>query len=91
MERPFLKELVKALYDVNGDKAPGLGGFTMAPFQKCWRVVKEYIMIFSSDFHSQGALEKSMNASFIALIPKRPALNMNDFRPLDWELLQIIG
>lgn len=30
MERPFLEEVVNALNDLTGDKAPGLDGFTMA-------------------------------------------------------------
>ena len=36
LERDFSKEeVVKVLQEMEGDKAPGLDGFTMAFFQKC--------------------------------------------------------
>ena len=36
LERDFSKEeMVKVLQEMEGDKAPGLDGFTMAFFQKC--------------------------------------------------------
>jgi hypothetical protein len=39
-----------------------------------------------SDFHARGKFEKSLNASFITLIPKIPgAINLKDFRPISLE------
>ena len=36
-----------------------------------------------SDFHTRGKFKKSLNATFIALIPKKlGALNLKDFRPI---------
>jgi hypothetical protein len=36
-------------------------------------------------FHTHGTFEKSSNATFIALIPKKPgALEIKDFRQLAW-------
>jgi len=43
-------EVVRGL---NGDKAPGLDGFTIAFFQKCWEVLKMDIMAVFSEFHSR--------------------------------------
>jgi hypothetical protein len=35
------------------------------------------------EFHAHGNFEKSINATFIALIPKKPgALECKDFRPI---------
>ena len=35
------------------------------------------------NFHAHGNFEKSINATFIALIPKKPgALECKDFRPI---------
>jgi len=36
-----------------------------------------------SDFHAREVFEKSLNVSFIALIPKLPgAISLKDFRPI---------
>jgi hypothetical protein len=39
LERPFDREEVfQVIQNLQGDKAPGPDGFTMAFFQKCWQV-----------------------------------------------------
>jgi hypothetical protein len=72
LERPFEEEevfmVVKAL---NCDKALGPDGFTTGFFQACWEVLKIDIMNVFHDLHARGMLEKSLNATFIALIPKK--------------------
>uniref|UniRef100_A0A2N9IM47 Reverse transcriptase zinc-binding domain-containing protein n=1 Tax=Fagus sylvatica TaxID=28930 RepID=A0A2N9IM47_FAGSY len=71
------------LKDLPGDKAPGPDGFSMAFFHKCWEVVGDDVMNFFEEFHTHCKFEKSLNATFIALIPKkRDALNIRDFRPI---------
>jgi hypothetical protein len=43
-------------------------------------VVREGIMKVFSAFHVEGMFEKSLNATFISLIPKIPdAINLKDF------------
>ena len=40
-------------------------------------------MGFFGEVYEQGQFEKSLNATFIALIPKKPnAVNIRDFRPI---------
>ena len=52
LERDFSKEeVVKVLQEMEGDKAPGLDGFTMVFFQKCWSVVEIDVMAFFDHFH----------------------------------------
>uniref|UniRef100_A0A2N9GJ10 Reverse transcriptase zinc-binding domain-containing protein n=1 Tax=Fagus sylvatica TaxID=28930 RepID=A0A2N9GJ10_FAGSY len=47
LERPFDgEEVFQVIQNMQGDKAPGPDGFTMAFFQKCWRVVEADIMAF---------------------------------------------
>ena len=66
--------------EMEGDKAPGLDGFTMAFFQKCWRVVKEGVMAVFAHFHRYSVFERSLNASFLTLIPKKNnAIDVKDF------------
>ena len=68
---------------MEGDKAPGLDGFTMAFFHKCWSVVEKEVMAFFVHFHRHSVFEWSVNASIITLIPKKSfALNIKDFRPI---------
>uniref|UniRef100_A0A2N9J584 UBC core domain-containing protein n=1 Tax=Fagus sylvatica TaxID=28930 RepID=A0A2N9J584_FAGSY len=47
LEKPFDREEVfQVIQNLQGDKAPGPDGFTMAFFQKCWQVVADDIMAF---------------------------------------------
>jgi hypothetical protein len=85
LERAFEEEeeVRKVVFAMNGDKALGPDGFTMAFFQACWEVLRLDIMEVFSDFHAREVFEKSLNVSFIALIPKIPgAISLKDFRPI---------
>jgi hypothetical protein len=84
LERKFdREEVVSVLKDLKGDKAPGPDGFSMAFFHKCWDIVGDDVMGFFEEFHTHCKFEKSLNATFIALIPKkRDALNIRDYRPI---------
>uniref|UniRef100_A0A2N9H4G3 Reverse transcriptase domain-containing protein n=1 Tax=Fagus sylvatica TaxID=28930 RepID=A0A2N9H4G3_FAGSY len=84
LEKKFeTKEVVQVVKDLQGDKAPGPDGFTMAFFQQCWSVIGGDVMNFFTEVHSQCKFEKSFNAFFIALIPKKQnASNICDFRPI---------
>lgn len=74
---------MSALRDMNGDKAPGPDGFTIAFFSSCWEVLKEDIMAMFHFFYENMCFEKSLNAAFIALIPKKTsASNLRDYRPI---------
>ena len=57
--------------EMEGDKAPGPNGFTMAFFQKCWSVVEVDVMAVFELFHMYSMFERSLNASFLTLIPKK--------------------
>ncbi len=78
LERKFDREEVfLVLKYLQGDKAPGPDGFSMAFFHRCWEVVGDEVMGFFEEFHTHCKFEKSLNATFIALIPKkRDALNI---------------
>jgi hypothetical protein len=55
----------------------------MAFFQKCWSVIGDDVMGFFEEVHTYCKFERSINASFIALIPKKQnATNIRDFRPI---------
>jgi len=69
--REFSEEEVRnAINDLGKEKAPGPDGFNIAFFQHCWDAVNGDLMVFFSDFHAQGVFHKSLNATFLCLIPK---------------------
>ena len=67
---------------MEGDKASNPDGITMDFFHKCWSVVEKDVMAFFEHFHRHYVFERSMNASFLTLIPRKSnALNIKDFKP----------
>ncbi|RVW49943.1 LINE-1 retrotransposable element ORF2 protein [Vitis vinifera] len=69
---------------LNGwDKAPGPDGFTVAFWQECWDFVKEEILELFKEFYEQRSFVKSLNTTFLVLIPKKGgAEDLGDFRPI---------
>ena len=84
LEEAFSVEEVQiAVFGLNGDKAPGSDGFTLTFWQFCWDIVKHEVMGFFAQFHSSGRFERSLNSTFIVLIPKKGGTyNLKDFRPI---------
>ena len=84
LDRSFTEEeMMGVVKDMAGDKSPGLDGFSMAFFQNYWAIVKDDVMVVLHEFHAHGNFEKSINATFITLIPKKPgALECKDFHPI---------
>ena len=72
LEFPFSEDEVhSALVDMNGDKAPGPDDFTVAFWQCCWEFVKEEILEMFKEFHEQNSFLKSLNNTFLVLLPKK--------------------
>jgi hypothetical protein len=86
LELPFEeRKVLEVIKSMNRDKAPSLDGYPLAFFFKfCWDVFKPDIMGVFTDFHAHSKFVKSLNASFIALIPKSPgASDLANFRPIN--------
>ena len=77
LEIPFsMEEVSSALSDLNGDKAPGLDGLTVA----FWDIVRDDVMRMFRDFHETRKFVRSLNAMFIVMIPKKGgAEDLKDF------------
>ncbi|RVX23718.1 Transposon TX1 uncharacterized 149 kDa protein [Vitis vinifera] len=84
LEIPFSEnEVQSALMEMNGDKAPGPEGFTIAFWQSCWEFVKKEILEMFKEFHEQSSFLKSLSNTFLVLIPKKGgAVDLGDFRPI---------
>ena len=76
-------EVFGALLGCSGDKAPRPDGFYMAFWQFVWDFVKDDVMSFFKEFYEHGKFVKSLNATFLVLIPKKAgAEDLRDFRPI---------
>ena len=84
LERPFEEdEIFDVIQSFHGDKSPGPDGFPMAFFQACWGIVKSDLLGVFRHFYANGQFKKSLNATFITLIPKKQtAREIRDFRPI---------
>ena len=84
LERLFEEEKVfRVTPNFNVDKAPSLDGYYLAFFQSCWSVIKANIMEIFQNFMPTVNFKKSLNATFICLIPKkRDIVEVKDFRPI---------
>jgi hypothetical protein len=84
LERDFEEEEVwEVVKGIKGDKALGPDGFTMSFFQSCWAMVKRDVMTVFSEFHRRRQLVKSLNVTFVSLIPKKvEVVVIKDFRPI---------
>ena len=59
LEVPFSEEEVfSTLSSLNGDKASGSDGFTLAFWQDCWDVVKNEVLVFLVTSMSRVALRE---------------------------------
>jgi hypothetical protein len=84
LEFPFEeREVLEVVKCMNRDKTLGLNGFSIVLVQDCRDVIKTDIMGVFQDFHAHSRFVKSLNATFIALIPQKfGALDLKDFRPI---------
>ena len=84
LERPFSEEeVVVALNQISGEKAPGPDGFTLAFFHHCWDVVKKEVLESIQEFYVHEDFERSLSSTFVVLIPKKVgASDVKDFRPI---------
>ena len=76
------EEVFSALFELNRDKALRRDGFSNSFWQFSWEFVKEDIMGFFRDFHERERFVRSLNATFLVLIPKKCADDLRDFRPI---------
>ena len=77
------KEVFEALCSLFGDKAPDPDGFTMAFWQFSWDFTKVEILAFFDEFFCLGNFQRSLNSTFLVLIPKKGgAEELKDFRPI---------
>ena len=84
MENPFSKEEIgNIVAGLPNNKSPGLDGFTNEFLRGCWPLIaQDFYNLCNSFFELQVGL-RSINSSFIVLIPKKDGpQTVADYRPI---------
>jgi hypothetical protein len=77
------KEVDGVILDLPSDKAPGPDGFNNLFFKKSRHIIRGDMYKLCQDFFHHHADLKSINHSFITLVPKKDnPESVNDFRPI---------
>ena len=77
------EEIWIAISGLNGDKAPGSDGFPLAFWSFSWDFIKPEVLGFFKEFHEQGRFVRSLNATFLVLVPKKQNVeDLKDLRPI---------
>ena len=84
LEEAFSEEEIwTAISGLNGDKALGPDGFSLAFWSFSWDFVKAEVLGFFKEFHEQGKFVRSLNATFLVLVPKKQNVeDLKDLRPI---------
>nr|XP_016510137.1 PREDICTED: uncharacterized protein LOC107827506 [Nicotiana tabacum] len=84
LERAFEEEEVhEAVSSCAGDKAPDPDGFSLAFFQLCWDTIKGELMETIEYFYVNGVFKRSINATFITIVPKKEGAScIRDYMPI---------
>ncbi|XP_021980825.1 uncharacterized protein LOC110876976 [Helianthus annuus] len=83
LERPFIVEEIKAaVWECEGDRAPGPNGFNFKFIKRCWEGLRVDLVKLFNKFYVDGSINKGCTSSFIALIPKiKDPVGPANFRP----------
>ena len=77
------EEILAAVLGLNGDKAPGPDGFPLAFWSFNWDFVKDEVMGFFREFFEHNQFVKSLNATFLVLVPKGITVeDLKNLRPI---------
>ena len=77
------EEIWTTISGLNGERAPELDGFPLAFWSFSWDFVKPEVLDFFKEFHEQGRFVRSLNATFLVLVPKNQNVeDLKDLRPI---------
>ena len=77
LEGPFsIEEITSSGFSLPGEKSPRLDGFPLCFYQNCWNTIKLDIFEMFDHFYNSNDIEtlRSINQTFIALIPKKTSV-----------------
>eukprot|EP00253_Pinus_taeda_P015907 PITA_15907 len=84
LSKPIIEEeIIKTIWSMDSDKAPGPDGFTIHFYKVCWDIIKNDLQKMVRGFMSKAKVGGSTNSTYLALIPKDSNLEtFARFRPI---------
>ena len=84
LEAPFsTQEINEVVRKLPLDKSPGPDGFNNDFIKRCWHIIRFDFYRLCEAFHSEIICLRSINGSFITLVPKVDSPSeINEFRPI---------
>ncbi|XP_075101861.1 uncharacterized protein LOC142177287 [Nicotiana tabacum] len=80
---PTIKEVRAIVFELSGESASGLDGFTGLFYQTCWDVIGADIHNMVLHFYGGAALPKSITHTNLVLLPKKPRVEtFSNLRPI---------
>ncbi|GJU75090.1 RNA-directed DNA polymerase, eukaryota, reverse transcriptase zinc-binding domain protein [Tanacetum coccineum] len=77
------EEIKEAMFQIDGNKAPGPDGFSSLFFKKAWDIVGGNVCGTIKEFFSIKKMLREINSTLISLIPKiQTPDKVTDFRPI---------
>jgi len=71
LNRPFTEEeVIKVIWSMDSDKAPGPDGFTIHFYKMCWDIIKTDLLKMIKGFRNKAKVGGGTNSTYLALIPK---------------------
>jgi exonuclease III len=64
------EEIIKVIWSMEADKAPGPDGFTIHFYKCCWHVIKDDLQKMINGFLKKAKVGGGTNSTYLALIPK---------------------
>ncbi|GKC52787.1 ABC transporter B family member 15-like protein [Tanacetum coccineum] len=79
------EEIRVAMFDIDGNKAPGPDGFSSQFFKASWDIVGQDVCKAIKEFFHNGKLLNEVNSTIILLVPKTVTpRKVDDYRPIAW-------
>lgn len=86
LEEAFSPEEIDGIINsLPSNKSLGPDGFNIEVMKKCWPIISQEFYDLFNSFHTELICVKSINGSYITLIPKKDIpSNVNDYRPISF-------
>lgn len=84
LEIPFSKEEIDAIiFELPNNKSLGPDGFNGEFLKKFWHLISHYFYDLCQEFHEGEICVKSINRSYITIIPKKDCpISISDYKPI---------